>query len=302
MLKSVSLTFLSMLIVFTSLKGDEQCNTQTFHAKFLSLDHQKNYLTRPYFELAAGEEIGVNQSYTTLGVITTIPTRIATTNSRLWLYTDSCWYHLIKGTNGASIEGGFVWGNERMAWGGYLGYDSRRWHQNSFNQVAWGLQMMCGCWQVFCNFYCPLQDERIICDTTFDYPGGFRARVKDFDSTYYLSSINITRAFNTCIPCVCGAFGIEPYYLNTKSKSLCGKSEQAWGGRFRLLLNISEIIKVEASVSHDKIFNSRAQVVLGIDLMQAYRCSCDPIFPLYKTFRRQGLVAIKHRESWEHNW
>jgi hypothetical protein len=285
MFRLLILTFFVIVGAFSPLKGND-----------------KLFLSRPYFEIATGNEIGVNQSYATLGVITTIPTRFKSSTPRLWLYGDSNWTHFIKGTNGASVEGGFVWGNEDISWNGYVGYDVRRWHHSSFSQIASGLQMSYGCWQIFYNLYCPLQDDVVFCSTRFKYSGGFKATLKDFDATYRIASINISRSFNTCVPCICGAMGIEPYYLRSGSKNICNDIEKSWGAKLRFLLNISETIKLEASISHDKIFHTRAQVVLGIDLLQAYRCSCESTYPLYKSFRRQGLVAIKHRESWKRNW
>lgn len=285
MLRVFLLYYCALHAIFSSLNGEDKC-----------------FLARPYVEIAAGTDIGVNQSYSTLGVITTFPTNITNSVSRLWLYTDASWYHLIKGSNGATVEGGFVWGNDYTAFGGYTGYDCRRWHHNSFSQIVGGIQMMRGCWQVFVNLYCPLQDEVVFCSTKFRYSGGFRATLRDFDATYRMASINITRTFNTCIPCVSGVIGLEPYYMRSGSQHICDKIEQSWGGKLRFLLNISDIFKVEANVSHDKIFNTRAQVVLGIDLLQAFNCSYDPVCPLYHAFKRQTLVPIKHRDSWQYNW
>lgn len=265
--------------------------------------HEKNAHVRPYIDLASGTELGVTQAYSSLGLFTCVPTNVSNSSSHLWLYTDVCWHHFLKGTNGASGEGGFLWGNNERFFGAYVGYDWRRWRGNSFDQISAGVQMKCCPWEVCANVNCPLREKAIICCSVFKFDGGFKSTLKEFDAAYGVASITIARYFCTCLPCVNFAFGIEPYYLWSGNRNICSRDRNGWGGRGKLLFNVCGALNIEVSVSHDNIFESRAQIAVGIDLLQLFcGCSCDNSCYLHKAFQRQRVVAVKRKESWKHNW
>jgi hypothetical protein len=294
----------------------------TIHAQ-----NENNLMLRPYLEVAAGTEPGVDEAYSTLGLFTNYPTSFSICDSRLQLYNDICWQHFLKGSNGLSVEGGFSWDARDQSFGGYIGYDWRRRGGHSFDQISVGFQADWCCWAISLNLNNPLLKESIICFNVFDFEGEYRAIFKEFEATYRIVSMNISRSFCTCWPGLSGlevVIGFEPYILMTDSKNLYGRRQKGSGGKARFLFNICGALNVEASISHDTIFHNRAQIVLGIDLLQLFcagGASCagsasyagsakgtgglDSFEGIYygnHTFRRQKVVASKHRESWKYNW
>lgn len=305
-----SFLIISTLLTFgilNSIKADENQDAIQYSKKneFFKSANKKNLASSPYFEMAAGTALGVKQTYFTLGNFTSILlTDLTTSSSRLSFYNDTCWHHFLKGTNGASVESGIIRGNDFRSFGGYIGYDWRRWDGHSFHQISGGFQMKCCPWEVFLNFNCPLQNDITICSAQFEYEGGYNASLIEFDATYRIISVNVARSFCTCLPNIGVTVGIEPYFLESESKKLCSRNRKSWGGKARLLFNVCCSLNVEASISHDSIFNSRGQIVLGIDLLQLF-CNCsndNNCYNLPNIFRRQRLIAIKHKESWKHNW
>lgn len=254
---------------------------------------------KPYIEYAAGKEIGVDHGYTTLGVYASTALSTASANNHLWAYADGNWHYLDNNTNAASIEAGFVRGNDDLSYGGYVAYDTRRWHKNSFDQVTGGFQLISCPWQLILNASIPTCNERTRCHTSFHYEGGYKASVKNFDAAYSVFSALVARNFYIGTPYADLALGVEPYYLETHSKHIPHHDKRAWGAKGRLLFDWSPF-NLEASVSHDKIFHARAQVVVGLDILRAYNSNCG--CALYRSFRRQQIVPIKHSEQWKWNW
>lgn len=267
----------------------------------IALDAEDDHAFKftPYFKAATGTELGVDQSYSTLGLVTCYPIQCC---SQLQLYNDICWHHFLKGENAFSIDTGLEWGDCDYSFGGYLGYDYRRHHGCAFDQISFGLQMEYCCWLVAFNLNTPLRNEATLCFSTFNYSGGFRAILKEFEAAYRIISLTIGRSFCSCLPGTEIAIGIEPYFLLTESKNLCGRKQKGAGGKARFLFNMCNGLNVEASISHDNIFQSRAQIILEIDLLQLFCQDSTNCCLLNKTFSRQKIIALKRRESWCHNW
>lgn len=255
---------------------------------------------RPYLEMSAGKEIGVDQSYSTLGVLTCFP---ISSCPRLQLYNDLCWHHFLKGSNGASVDFGIEYGDDELSYGGYIGYDWRRWRGNSFDQISAGVQMQYCCWEIAVDLNYPLQDKRRICFAHFDWDWGFHATFEEFEATYRILSINFSRLFSTCIPCIDFGIGVQPYYLISNGKNCICDRQKGGGCKARFLFDLYRAIEVEASISYDSIFRSRAKIVLEIDLFKLF-CDnlCNENCDLFRIFSRQKVVALKKRESWERNW
>lgn len=263
--------------------------------------YNKILFSVPYLEMTAGTGLGVNQAYSTLGVLTTIPISISIASHPLLFYNDTCWHRLLKGTNAASLEGGFIWKNELRSFCGYIGYDWRRRSGHSFHQISGGFQINCSPWDVNVNLNYPLQSEINCCSAVFNYDAGYMASVNEFNATYRICSVNIAGSFCTCLPNLCFSVGLEPYFLMSGSKNLSNRIKKGWGGKARVLFNLDTALHIEASISNDKIFNSRAQIVLGIDLLQFFKKSSCCCFS-FNSFKRQKLIAIKHIDSWQYNW
>lgn len=268
---------------------------------FSQLFSESPVLVRPYLEFSAGSQPGVNQSYSTLGVMAYLPIYKFSNYSRIGSYTDVCWFHFLKGTNAASIEEGLIWQTNYCCFGAYLGYDWRRWDNHSFNQVSYGLTMTCCNWNLRLNMNYPLEKEHIICYTVCDYEAGYRSIFTKYDATYRTLSLTIARSFCTNLSCLDFSAAIEPYYISTNSRDQCGHNEKSWGGKIRFLFDLSDMFHAELSISQDKIFNTHSQITIGIDLLKAFsNCSCA--YPCSSVFQRQKIVPIKRKEWCWQNW
>lgn len=286
------------LFLANSVRADD-CDQPSGDLQIASLTQTS--LFRPYLEISAGSLPGVNESYSTLGVITCLPIYTFCNNSSLLSYTDVCWFHFLKGTNGASIEEGVIWSTNCCDFGCYLGYDWRRWDNHSFNQIAWGLLMTCNNWNLRFNMLYPIENEYVICSSSCVYEGGYKFRSKEYDATYQVISLSLGRSFCTKFCDITLSAAIEPYYTSTKSKNLCGCNEKSWGGGIYLLLDMCQMLHAEVFISQDRIFKTNAQVTIGIDLLEAFSsCSCACSF--YPLFQRQKVVPVKHKESCQYNW
>lgn len=248
---------------------------------------------RFYFETAFGKTIGVNEGYSSFLYSGLVPV------NDILILGDARWYHLNNGDNAASAGIGFRAGDESFSFGYHIFADWRHSHRKEIVQVGNVLEFFFCSWKLSLYGAFPLEQRSTFRTKTCTYEGGFFFSRKEFDlpcRQVYLELAKDITCPNQCYQFT-GAAG--PYYITNK------QHKHKIGGKLNLQLVIREIFLAQLLVSVDPIFNTRAQMILGLVI---------PIFcpvksnggwrpaPVCRPVDRQGIIPLDRGCCCEFNW
>jgi len=250
-----------------------------------------NYSARGTLEAHVGQEIGVNESYATLG---------ATVTKRQWEggFFDFKWHRFEHGSNAASIGFGTNSDWSSQEWIGFF-YDWRHFRDQDFQQIGIQAEIDRCCWHLSFQGNLSLTNRKTICTFFEEFPGGFFFSKKSTEYACNLALLELSREF--IIPSKWGdlssRIGLGGYYITNdipeRDFGFIGTFEMEW----------NDYWWVKAKYSHDPIFENRFQISIGIYFPIVEESSCcdcccrNPILP-----RRTGIIPLRHKSCCRFNW
>ena len=178
-------------------------------------------------------------------------------------------------------------------------YDYRDGCYGNFQQVGLGFEAYLPCFTLTGNAYVPVGKKcaygpKHVYD---DYEDGYVATCRETELAMCGFNLEIGREY--CInECFMLHPGIGPYYFSS-----CDKS--SWGVRFRTRFRYTSRFGIDFQLTHDSIFNTRAQALFYISFpigIGSEDCCCDPCDFFLEPVDRFDIIPLGKCCSWEWNW
>ncbi|MBS0627307.1 MAG: hypothetical protein JSS09_03745, partial [Verrucomicrobia bacterium] len=202
-----------------------------------------------------GNGVGYNQGYSTLEGFFTLPATL----DKPWIpFLDLRGHIFNNGKPAANAGVGLRYLSSRV-WGINTYYDYRKTSHLNYNQISVGLESLGRLLDFRINGYLPVGQKAQRYDTKMDgFKGNYLilSRKKEFDMKGANAEMGV-HITNNKYAALYAAAG--PYYLDYKGIN-------AWGGEFRLGLDITDYIKIEGNTSYDNIFNWIAQGQFSVNI------------------------------------
>ncbi|MCE5317684.1 MAG: inverse autotransporter beta domain-containing protein [Parachlamydia sp.] len=183
-------------------------------------------------------------------------------------------------------------------WGTYLFYDYREGRDGHFHQIGPGLEYLGSCFDVRLNGYFPVGSHTHSRKHLFDdYIGPFRMTCREFERAKGGANLELGLPIYRCgLLEFYGALGT--YYYHHRD------SANFWGGSARFLFRYTEYFSVEARVTYDRDFHTKAQgiftLTLPFDLFND--CGCGNCL-LWQPVVRNDVIILNHRNCcWTKNF
>lgn len=292
--------FLTILTILTSLYSSSAVGT--------SPENSYTIKELGIFSAVMGRTIGVDKGYGTIGYFGVIRGPDSAFNRFLDLevsyFEHSAW--------AASVGLGNRWIDPYMGrlWGAYVFYDYRAFDPGNFNQIGVGIETVGSCLDFRINGYLPVGKKEKLVDT--------QMFCTDDGSNYFA----ISRAFRMAFAGADAEIGLHLWECGSWELYLAGggyylhhaDAVNVWGGRGRVSLSWTEYCTLEAEITHDQFFKTRAQgaVTLTIPFMDFFKSTtndCAPCCPepacdnlLLTLPYRNDMIVTGTRCCWESNF
>ncbi|MFA6916488.1 MAG: inverse autotransporter beta domain-containing protein [Parachlamydiales bacterium] len=255
------------------------------------------------FKYAVGKAVGVDRNYGTLGFFA------GACFDNQWLpFIDFKEHSINNGKWGTNIGLGIRYMDPCTCryWGGNLFYDYRESCFKGFHQLGIGFESLGSCWDFRINAYVPLgnKDHRGPITVFDQYIGNFVVTCQPhifaltgFDAEVG-SSIWQCDCFNVYL-------AAGPYYYSKN------EFENSWGGKCRLNFQCNDYLSCELKVSHDSIYDTCVQAILGIELpFDLFFCKLRPSCcdnscrnnRCLGSVQRNDLIILDNTRCWTKNY
>ena len=276
---------------------------QNLAPQTLSYIYPINLISCLKLEQTEGRGIGYHQGYTTLKVFSLLTPEV----NQFIPLLDIRLHHFDNNKYACNMGLGarYFYSSLDMAFGANLYYDYRQTNHTTFNQIGLGFEILDPFWSLRLNAYLPLGHKecyrsKVVFD---DFEGDHAIIRKKYEVA--LKSIDIDlEAFLYRWEDFCFYSSIGAYYLRTKFYP-----SQALGGQFRLTLIYNEYVNLEAVITHDTIFKTRAQVQVGFSIPFDYQLNqaCEDCFSFIKglmtrPIKRRDIIATNKHDRWWWNF
>lgn len=201
--------------------------------------------------------VGYSQGYTSLDYF-------LTAQGDKWEFLFNLRGHIFNDDYGAGNAGvgmRFPIQNEKYLIGGNLYYDCRQSHHLFTNQIGGGFEWLGPYVDFRINGYLPIGKQRNIETKQFEGFSGNNVFVKQ---RLKGALPNLEAEIGTPLPKYF-YFAVGSYYLFQQDKDGI-KLGNAWGGRARGAVNLGRYFTLEGVVTYDKIFHTRVQGVLSLNI------------------------------------
>lgn len=203
----------------------------------------------------------------------------------------------------AGIGARFASSKLYRVFGGNLYYDYRNTHCGSYNQIGVGFEFLGERIDLRFNGYLPFgKKRRTISHCEFHYPGGFFMLRKKTETA--IGGANVEAgAFITKVRSISFYAAAGPYYFNG---DVC---RHVFGGEFRFDIAYKKYFFIEGHISHDNVFKTKVQGIIGISLPLGCKSSKNDLtkrqFPdemMSQPIQRHEIIVLKKNCSWKKNF
>lgn len=183
--------------------------------------------------------------------------------------------------------------------GAYVFYDYREGKHCDFHQVGPGLEYFGGCFDVRLNGYFLVGSDSHTRRHVFDdYIGPFRMTCKHVERATGGGNLEFGRDIYTC-GCL-GFYGaLGTYYYHHRG------SDNFWGGSARFLVRYTEYFSIEAKVTYDRHFHTKAQgiftLTLPFNLCNACQ-ACENCLLWQPVVRNDVIILDQRKCCWSTNF
>jgi len=213
-----------------------------------------------------------------------------------------------RGAANVGIGGRYLDLCRNVVYGANLYYDFRQGHNKGYNQIGFGLEMLSPKFDVRCNGYAVVGDNRNTLRTRlFLYPGDFFAFYKERELAASGADAEIGKWIKR--KGLCELFGIYiaagPYYFHTRSP------HDAWGGKLRAIAQIGNLFSFELRTSYDRVFHGRVQGIFTFVYPFGFNKCCDTPTSFKESFLqaiakqpvvRNDLIVLDQSYRWRANF
>ncbi len=245
-----------------------------------------------------GEEIGVDDSYTTIGL------NLASNEWSSYIpIADVRWHYLHCGDDALNSAVGFRFTPPDSCHQGglFAFYDYRRVNNQFFDQVGGQIEYIGPYVELRLHGYWPFRNERLLESTLYDeYVGDFFAISDEIAYTFrqLFFDVGKTFHFNRCLETY---FSVGGYYIDSDPWSRVG------GGRGTLEVTLLSQLKGFVRASYDSHFRGRFSFGLELRFPLTWCGWCvssnfDPCAPAYRPIRSQEIIPIEKECCWEWNY
>ncbi len=187
--------------------------------------------------------------------------------------------------------------------GGNLYYDYRNTHHGSYNQIGAGFEFLGERIDLRLNGYLPVgKKKHTIQDCHFHYPGGFFMSRKKIETAIGGANVEVG-AYITKVRSFSFYAAAGPYYFNG---DVC---RHVFGGEFRFDINYKKYFFVEGRISHDHVFRTKVQGMVGVSLPLGCKPPKNNLtkrqFPeeiLSQPVQRHEIIVLEKNCRWKTNF
>ncbi len=192
--------------------------------------------------------------------------------------------------------------NQRYIFGANLFYDYRKVSQKGINQVSFGLEALADQFDVRFELCSALNKQLFFLGSPtfcrFSGHQGVLTQEVETPLSFCMAEVayrfSLTK-FQWCFPKLCGVSAISPYYL-FKSEQKGVHFGGAPGVKGRIKLCFSDLFYAEAIFTHDKIYKTLAQGVVGISFPFGKRSHSCPIdCRLLRSIEKQEIIPVQKK-------
>jgi hypothetical protein len=206
-------------------------------------------------------------------------------------------------TQAANVGFGVRFASSRLqkAFGINAYYDYRNTHYGSYNQVSFGFEFLGERVDLRFNGYIPFgKKSHTAMRCFFHFPGGFSMSRKKTEIALGGANLEvgmlITKIHSTSFYAAAG-----PYYFDG---AVC---QHVFGGEFRFNITFNKYFFIEGQISHDNVFETKVQGIVGFSLPLGCKSSKSPKrqFPeemLTQPIQRHEIIVLKNKCRWEKNF
>jgi len=203
----------------------------------------------------------------------------------------------------AGIGARFASSKLQRVFGGNIYYDYRNTHHGSYNQIGAGFEFLGERIDLRFNGYLPLgKKKHTASHCHFHYPGGFFMSRKKTETAIGGANLEvgayITKVRSTSFYAAAG-----PYYYNG---DVC---RHVFGGVLRFDIAYKKYLFLEGRISHDNVFKTRVQGMIGISLPLGCKPSKNGLtkrqFPeeiMSQPIQRHEIIVLEKNCSWGKNF
>jgi len=216
-------------------------------------------------------------------------------------YVDARFHVMDTGRFASNVGAGlrYLVINDMLSVGGSFYYDFRDSNELNTHQIAPGIEILSPYADFRVNGYIPVGGTKHSDPLKFEGFSGNQINVKR-KSYYAFPSVNAEVGIPT--PMIPGTYtdfyvGVGPYYLfgATVSGNECHSS---WGGKLRVVANITQYVGLEFELNHDSIFNTTYQGVVSVNIPLWKSSACRTGKQGYgkRAFRMRTLRPLMRNE------
>ena len=226
---------------------------------------------------------------------------VRSNDSNVIPYVDGRFHVMDTGRFASNVGAGlrYLVMDDMLSIGGNFYYDFRDSDELNTHQIAPGIEILSPYVDFRVNGYIPVGGTKHSDPLKFNGFSGNQINVKR-TSYYAFPSINAEVGVPTpMIPWMYTDFyvGIGPYYLfgATVSGNECRSS---WGGKFRVVANITQYVGLEFELNHDRIFNTTYQGIVSVNIPLWKSSACRTGKQGYgkRAFRARTLRPVMRNE------
>lgn len=245
--------------------------------------------------------IGYEKGYTTFELFALQPV-----NSSLLLLGDVRTHFLNQGETAVNAGLGARYGDSwsRYIYGAHLFYDYRKLNREGLNQISFGAEALGECFDVRVEGYSPWRRKITSCEKETFHRFQGRHAILTGNVKASLPFISGELAYRFCLPKACGGnflslpgisgvASISPYYLFGEQKKGV-QFGRAAGVQGLLKLCLTNWLYAEAVVTHDRIYKTLGQGVVGISFPFGKCERCVPC-RAFRAIQRQEIIPIQEK-------